>query len=312
MIDGLVPFDAADVVFANVQTGKLENRITSKGDAETLRLYDKHGCASEMIAGVALARKLSIWRPSDIVGKQEWEASEICNDLQQDHGFGEPVVLTCGSATSISARFSFLRGFRKSDFSERDLFVLSLLQPHFCTALRLAKDRLEGSIYQEMFQLTTRPATLCDSSGKIMRMNEAARRLVDDGDGKDKGCLAELEAATQDMVAKGLPLVSAVIGGQMCRLSMSPVTSQHAPTTYILLIDTAEYTRSILCPLMRGSDLSKREVEVCMMVVQGVSNQEIADKLFIAECTVKDHVTSIFEKLGVTRRSAVVPRLLGL
>jgi len=65
MIDGLVPFDAADVVFANVQTGKLENRITSKGDAETLRLYDKHGCASEMIAGVALARKLSIWRPSD-------------------------------------------------------------------------------------------------------------------------------------------------------------------------------------------------------------------------------------------------------
>ena len=82
--------------------------------------------------------------------------------------------------------------------------------------------------------------------------------------------------------------------------------------THLVFIDTADYMRGVLCRIMADCGLSEREVEVCMMMARGASNRKIADKLFIAECTVKDHVTSIFRKLGVTNRSAVVPRLLGL
>jgi non-specific serine/threonine protein kinase len=50
--------------------------------------------------------------------------------------------------------------------------------------------------------------------------------------------------------------------------------------------------------------LSKREREVLQLLAQGRTNRAIADQLFIAEATVKVHVTSIFTKLDVDSRSA--------
>ena len=48
--------------------------------------------------------------------------------------------------------------------------------------------------------------------------------------------------------------------------------------------------------------LSKREEEVVQLVVSGLSNKEIADKLFISVRTVKAHLTSVFSKTGFRDR----------
>ncbi|HEX3643463.1 MAG TPA: LuxR C-terminal-related transcriptional regulator, partial [Ktedonobacteraceae bacterium] len=60
--------------------------------------------------------------------------------------------------------------------------------------------------------------------------------------------------------------------------------------------------------------LSERELEVLQLLVQGVSNQEIAQELVIAHDTVKRHVSHIFAKLGVNNRVQAVrqARALGL
>ncbi len=50
------------------------------------------------------------------------------------------------------------------------------------------------------------------------------------------------------------------------------------------------------------SDLSAREMEVIGHVVQGYKNRNIAEKLFISEKTVKNHLSAIFNKLGVADR----------
>jgi len=49
--------------------------------------------------------------------------------------------------------------------------------------------------------------------------------------------------------------------------------------------------------------LSEREIEVLRLVGSGFSNKQIASQLFIAEGTVKNHITSIFGKLEVTDRT---------
>lgn len=49
--------------------------------------------------------------------------------------------------------------------------------------------------------------------------------------------------------------------------------------------------------------LTEREMEVLKLLAQGLSNQEIADKLFIGVKTVKYHITNIFSKLGVEDRT---------
>ncbi len=54
--------------------------------------------------------------------------------------------------------------------------------------------------------------------------------------------------------------------------------------------------------------LSPREIEILQLIADGLSNQEIADKLFLSFHTVKNHVHHILGKLRVDRRSAAVAK----
>ena len=53
-------------------------------------------------------------------------------------------------------------------------------------------------------------------------------------------------------------------------------------------------------------ELTSREQEVLVLVVEGASNADIARQLGIAGSTVKNHISSIFEKLGVAQRTEAV------
>jgi LuxR family maltose regulon positive regulatory protein len=54
--------------------------------------------------------------------------------------------------------------------------------------------------------------------------------------------------------------------------------------------------------------LSPRELEVLRFIEQGLSNQEIADRLFLAVSTVKGYTRTLFDKLQVQRRTEAVVR----
>jgi len=56
--------------------------------------------------------------------------------------------------------------------------------------------------------------------------------------------------------------------------------------------------------------LTQREAEVLLWVAQGKSNGDIAIILSMAEKTVKKHMTSIFNKLGIEGRNAATVRAL--
>ena len=52
--------------------------------------------------------------------------------------------------------------------------------------------------------------------------------------------------------------------------------------------------------------LSRRETEVVVLVLQGLTNKQVADKLCVAEKTVKFHLTNIYKRMKISRRSQIV------
>lgn len=56
--------------------------------------------------------------------------------------------------------------------------------------------------------------------------------------------------------------------------------------------------------------LSPRETEVAKLIAEGLSNQEIADKLYISNGTVRNHISTILEKTGLEHRTQIAVRWL--
>jgi DNA-binding CsgD family transcriptional regulator len=52
--------------------------------------------------------------------------------------------------------------------------------------------------------------------------------------------------------------------------------------------------------------LTPRELEVLQLIAEGLSNKEMAERLFVSENTVKTHTSRVFDKLGASRRTQAV------
>ena len=102
-----------------------------------------------------------------------------------------------------------------------------------------------------------------------------------------------LEAGASGYLLKNVPIntladaIRSVYAGQ-------PILSPEA---------TAALIRTKIGSLKPGNDLSAREREVLALIVQGLSNEEIAEKLVISPATARHHVSACLQKLGAANRA---------
>ena len=107
-----------------------------------------------------------------------------------------------------------------------------------------------------------------------------------------EGCLAK-SISTDDLV-KSIELIS---GGRV-------IISSHLVTRLFNEIDAI--SKSTDAQGEKKVPLSEREIEIVLLIVEGNTNREIAEKLFIAESTVKVHVKNILGKLELRNRQQLV------
>ncbi len=112
-------------------------------------------------------------------------------------------------------------------------------------------------------------------------------------------------------IAEGRILAAGIPGAQFVELdSRNHVLLESEPAWGRFCKELLEFTgrsASALDEDAAFSDLSKREREILFLITQGLGNAEIADQLSISEKTVRNHVSNVFDKLGVwTRAQAMV------
>ena len=57
---------------------------------------------------------------------------------------------------------------------------------------------------------------------------------------------------------------------------------------------------------IKSLEISDREYEVLQLISQGLSNKEVAEKLFLTESTIKTHVSNLLLKLNAKRRTQAI------
>jgi NarL family two-component system response regulator LiaR len=92
-------------------------------------------------------------------------------------------------------------------------------------------------------------------------------------------------------------LANAIRAAKVGRPTLAPEAAQ-------ALIQTATQ------PPALGSDMTDREREVLALMVEGLNNAEIAERLIVSRSTVKFHVSSILSKLGASSRTEAVAMAL--
>lgn len=138
----------------------------------------------------------------------------------------------------------------------------------------------------------------CAAITRLIREMSPPSRIVIVTAFEDYTMLAEaMDAGCDGFVAKDSSvedLVEAVRGAQSGEMTI-------APDLLTRLLPRLRRWRGTL-----GSDLTPREREVLPLIVQGLSNAQIAARLFISVNTVRNHIQTIMKKLGVHSRAEVL------
>ena len=186
---------------------------------------------------------------------------------------------------------------------------------------RHKNDPVEGSIHEAMV-LLERLAQVAEEGGRMGSVIEilVLQALAHDAQGDIPRALEPLERALTLAEPEGYVWIFVDEGPPMARLLYEALSGGIA----------TDYVRRLLAavpvsepeqahpptPQPPGTEwvepLSKRELEVLQLLAEGLTNQEIANKLFLSLNTVKVHTRNIYGKLGAHHRAEAVARARAL
>jgi len=123
---------------------------------------------------------------------------------------------------------------------------------------------------------------------------------------------AEAAEALEELAREG-HLEAGVRGGAISYgLRAGDLRAVSSAQSEALAEPPTEASEDAASPAHLVDPLTDRELAVLKLVAAGRTNKEIAEELFVAEGTVKAHVASIYQKLGVHSRVEAVSRAAGL
>jgi DNA-binding CsgD family transcriptional regulator len=233
-------------------------------------------------------------RNTDLVSKSCLLRSEFaCDFLLSVGGVFYCLAAALGSQGDIVAILGFHRQKSERDFTDRDKQVVNMVLPHMARAIH-------NRNLMQRFELGEEPGGVIaiGEDGRKLFVNDAAKRLL----------MGRPVEAIPDPGISPNPVFFKSKSGTY-RVRTMPLRRNGKGKVVLLERYPPEHR---LQPKLTDLKLSRRESDMAVFVVQGYSNREIAERSFICEQTVKDHLHAIFEKLDVRSRGELTAKVLGL
>jgi DNA-binding CsgD family transcriptional regulator len=174
-----------------------------------------------------------------------------------------------------------------------------------------------------------RRALLTESAAPIAQ--RAIGMLILGPDGKVVDATQEAEEWLEDVAAGWRIYDDSLLHPELLNLALAMSGKDQAPrratlrtthgvwlTVQVSALSESDNVAMVLQPakaseilplLLKAYGLSKREAEIAQLISKGLTTQEIAERLFLSQHTVRDHVKAIFEKVQVSSRGELTSKL---
>jgi DNA-binding CsgD family transcriptional regulator len=212
-----------------------------------------------------------------------------------------------------------------SDFDARELRLLRRIVAHVGAGLR-ASALLSAAPLAESDGDGAPGVLIFDRRGRVVQHTQAAKRYLEELE--DLGPRWQEDGSLPEAVWMALGALRGTLVPQtdrdrvrvplLCAKSRSGrwLTLQGAlteatpgyPSQKMIVIEPTG-PRQIAWLKTAAYGLSSREREIVDLVLRGTSRKQIAATLYISEYTVQDHLSNIFDKVGVRGREALIKRL---
>lgn len=297
--------------------GAFYESVVIGGDESVLAKYKDLFNSGDPVAIEAVRQGITICRPQDLLGKEAWERSELGGYLAAN-GLHHILTIASDPSPMPSVRLHLARTDKGSPFTDREMHILKLLQPHLADACKkFALGRTSEQIVNCIDRFH-RPIFLFGKDFTPLYMNRSAEKLCERIDKDPQRGFAvirkylSMKTDAGKAAESGPMALSCSLEGWRGVIEVSPVTSTGGDCRWIAMtVCLSDHFRSVIDKSRITHGLTRREVDICMRLAEGLTNKQIAEQLFITEFTVKDHVKSILEKLGASSRNEITTKLLG-
>jgi DNA-binding CsgD family transcriptional regulator len=270
---------------------------------------------------------------SDVVSSKELMRSEYYGGFLKPQSIGHEMAIYLRSGRRLLGTLAVMRSMYEDDFSAGDRSKGELLASHLAGALEksILADKV-GKAYEMIrsicADLPYKGVLALDDSLEPIYMDDEARKAIsalsEEKDLRERAPFTLPEALRvpcrqlmEDSMRKGSASGSRVVGipgrktGSTAVMNLRFIRHSGDSGFFLLCLDRNK-PGDHLSEHLGKYGITRSEVEIIGLVCKGFKNGEIAEKQFICEGTVENHLHSIYEKLNVRNRASLVNFVAGL
>jgi DNA-binding CsgD family transcriptional regulator len=273
-----------------------------------------------------------IFTNTDLISYEDLRRSEYYNDFLAPLGVEHSLIIFVKSCESILAVIGLFRSKKAPPFLHPDKVKAKLVVSYIAGAVEntiISKriTELESIIDFISTDLPYRGIIVLDDSMKPTYVNKDAIKILDSiyQSQKIQGNLSspvpeKFRRSVREFVNSAFPSkdseytmhqfkLGTEILGKGVTIYIRCLTDTEPDRKYLVFLEPREIVL-FLDEDMKKYGLTPRELDVICLLFQGLKNVEIADKLYISEHTVENHLKSIYEKTHVRNRTSLLNQFI--
>ena len=309
------------------------DRVITRGieNKFLIQFRDYYHRQDPFIKGLQLSGA-SVLTTEQLISFKDLTRCEYYNDFLRPQQIHHQMSIYLKSDQRLFGILSLFRPQNAKPFSSVDMAKADLMAPYLSGALEksmISQKMVERRSFIDSIVagLPYKGIMVMDTSLEPIYQDKNAIRILSDLNRAEKPGDASFEPLPRDIYLPCKDLLTSVGqdqafeprqvqfdlvspgGKQKVSIQLRLITNRDQNPLLLLCFDPEE-PLSCLVERSKKYGLTRREMEVASLLSEGLTNKEIGKRLFISEYTVENHLRSIYRKVGVTNRTAVVHRLL--